>query len=98
MAARFCLVGRVGRDPTMVNPADLRSAAIAARRLQPMSERAELESDTDFRYNPLSMHSPDLPGSRSIYSVEEYFEVCDNQLRILEFDGWSNNEIADYKL
>ena len=31
--ARFCLVGQVGLEPTMVKPADLQSAAIAARRL-----------------------------------------------------------------
>ena len=40
------------------------------------------------QYDPLSRRSPGLPGSRSIYTsfVEEYFEVCYNQLRILEFD------------
>ena len=32
-AARFCLVGQVGLEPTMVKPADLQSAAMAARRL-----------------------------------------------------------------
>ena len=32
-AARFRLVGQVGLEPTMGNPADLQSAAIAARRL-----------------------------------------------------------------
>ena len=32
-AALFCLVGQVGLEPTMVKPADLQSAAIAARRL-----------------------------------------------------------------
>ena len=46
-AAPFRLVGQVGLEPTMVKPADLQSAAIAARRLKPMAERAELESDTD---------------------------------------------------
>ena len=45
-AARFCLVGQVGLEPTMVKPADLQSAAMAARRLTHMAERAELESDT----------------------------------------------------
>ena len=40
------LVGQVGLEPTMVKPADLQSAAIAARRLTHMAERAELESDT----------------------------------------------------
>jgi hypothetical protein len=30
-----------------------------------MAERAELESDTVIRYDPLSRRSPDLPGSRS---------------------------------
>ena len=45
-AARFCLVGQIGLEPTMVKPADLQSAAIAARRLTHMAERAELESDT----------------------------------------------------
>ena len=44
--ALFCLVGQVGLEPTMVKPADLQSAAIAARRLTHMAERAELESDT----------------------------------------------------
>ena len=29
----FCVVGQVGLEPTMVEPADLQSAAIAARRL-----------------------------------------------------------------
>ena len=42
----FCVVGQVGIEPTMVKPADLQSAAIAARRLTRMAERAELESDT----------------------------------------------------
>lgn len=46
-AAHFYLVGQVGLEPTMVKPADLQSAAIAARRLTHMAERAELESDTD---------------------------------------------------
>ena len=32
-AAQFRLVGQVGLEPTMVKPADLQSAAIAARRL-----------------------------------------------------------------
>ena len=32
-AARFRLVCQVGLEPTMVKPADLQSAAIAARRL-----------------------------------------------------------------
>ena len=45
-AAHFYLVGQVGLEPTMVKPADLQSAAIAARRLTYMAERAELESDT----------------------------------------------------
>ena len=45
-AAHFYLVGQVGLEPTMVKPADLQSAAIAARRLTHMPERAELESDT----------------------------------------------------
>ena len=40
------MVGQVGLEPTMVKPADLQSAAIAARRLTHMAERAELESDT----------------------------------------------------
>ena len=44
--ALFRLVGQVGLEPTMVKPADLQSAAIAARRLTRMAERAELESDT----------------------------------------------------
>ena len=44
-AAPFRLVGQVGLEPTMVKPADLQSAAIAARRLTHMAERAELESD-----------------------------------------------------
>ena len=42
----FYMVGQVGLEPTMVKPADLQSAAIAARRLTRMAERAELESDT----------------------------------------------------
>ena len=46
-AAHFYLVGQVGLEPTMVKPADLQSAAIAARRLTHMAERAELESDTE---------------------------------------------------
>ena len=45
-AAHFYLLGQVGLEPTMVKPADLQSAAIAARRLTHMAERAELESDT----------------------------------------------------
>ena len=45
-AAHFYLVGQVRLEPTMVKPTDLQSAAIAARRLKPMAERAELESDT----------------------------------------------------
>ena len=45
-AALFCLVGQVGLEPTMVKPADLQSAAMAARRLTRMAERAEFESDT----------------------------------------------------
>ena len=45
-AAHFCMVGQVGLEPTIVKPADLQSAAIAARRLTHMAERAELESDT----------------------------------------------------
>ena len=45
-AAHFYLVGQVGLEPTMVKPADLQSAAIAASRLTHMAERAELESDT----------------------------------------------------
>ena len=40
------LVGQVGGEPTMVKPADLQSAAIAARCLKSMAERAEFESDT----------------------------------------------------
>ena len=40
------MVGQVGLEPTMVKPADLQSAAIAARQLTHMAERAELESDT----------------------------------------------------
>ena len=36
-AARFCLVGQIGLEPTMVKPADLQSAAIAARRLTHMA-------------------------------------------------------------
>ena len=40
------VVGQVGLEPTIVKPADLQSAAMAARRLTHMAERAELESDT----------------------------------------------------
>ena len=40
------MAGIAGLEPTMVKPADLQSAAIAARRLTHMAERAELESDT----------------------------------------------------
>ena len=47
-AAHFYLVGQVGLEPTMVKPADLQSAAIAARRLTHMAERAELEPDTQW--------------------------------------------------
>ena len=42
-AALFCLVGQVGLEPTMVKPADLQSAAIAARQLTHMVEPAEVE-------------------------------------------------------
>ena len=62
------MVGQVGLEPTMEKPVDLQSAAIAARRLTHRAERAELESDTEYRYDPLSRRSPDLPGSRSIYT------------------------------
>ena len=41
--ALFRLVGQVGLEPTMVKPADLQSAAIAARRLKPMVEPAGVE-------------------------------------------------------
>ena len=37
------LVGQVGLEPTMVKPADLQSAAIAARRLTHMVEPAGVE-------------------------------------------------------
>ena len=39
------LMGQVELEPTMVKLADLQSAAIAARRLTYIAERAELESD-----------------------------------------------------
>ena len=42
----FCVVGQVGLEPTMVKPADLQSAAIAARRLKPMVEPAGIEPAT----------------------------------------------------
>ena len=42
-----------------------------------LAERAELESDTGYRYNPLSRRSPDLPGSRSIYNLLKCFSMCD---------------------
>ena len=42
----FCMVGQVGLEPTMVKPADLQSAAIAARRLKPMVEPAGIEPAT----------------------------------------------------
>ena len=45
-AAHFYLVGQVGLEPTMVKPADLQSAAIAARRLTHMVEPAGLEPAT----------------------------------------------------
>ena len=45
-AALFRLVGQVGLEPTMVKPADLQSAAIAARRLKPMVEPAGIEPAT----------------------------------------------------
>ena len=45
-AAHFYLVGQVGLEPTMVKPADLQSAAIAARRLKPMVEPAGIEPAT----------------------------------------------------
>ena len=44
-AARFRLVGQVGLEPTMVKPADLQSAAIAARRLTHMVEPAGIEPE-----------------------------------------------------
>ena len=44
--ALFCLVGQVGREPTMVKSANLQSAAIAARRLKPMVEPAGIEPAT----------------------------------------------------
>ena len=40
------LVGQVGLEPTMVKPADLQSAAIAARRLTHMVEPAGVEPAT----------------------------------------------------
>ena len=51
------------------------------------------------QYDPLSRRSPDLLGSRSIYTefVEEYSELCYNQLRILEFVGVNDeNFIYDW--
>ena len=45
-AALFRLVGQVGLEPTMVKPADLQSAAIAARRLTHMVEPAGIEPAT----------------------------------------------------
>ena len=45
-AAHFYLVGQVGLEPTMVKPADLQSAAIAARRLTHMVEPAGIEPAT----------------------------------------------------
>ena len=45
-AAPFRLVGQVGLEPTMVKPADLQSAAIAARRLTHMVEPAGIEPAT----------------------------------------------------
>ena len=40
------MVGQVGLEPTMVKPADLQSAAIAARRLTHMVEPAGIEPAT----------------------------------------------------
>ena len=42
----YALVGQVGLEPTMVKPADLQSAAIAARRLTHMVEPAGIEPAT----------------------------------------------------
>ena len=54
-AARFRLVGQVGLEPTMVKPADLQSAAIAARRLTLI-----LFDDANVRYRAETMQSPPM--------------------------------------
>ena len=50
--------GQVGLEQTMVKPADLQSAAIAARRLIHMVERAELEIDTDYSVRSAKLAIP----------------------------------------
>ena len=47
------MVGQVGLEPTMVKPADLQSAAIAARRLTLM-----LIDDANVRYRAEPLPSP----------------------------------------
>ena len=62
-AALFCLVGQVGLEPTMVKPADLQSAAIAARRLTHMVEPAGIEPAT------LKFQSGAQPSAKSRFAV-----------------------------
>ena len=54
-AARFRLVGQVGLEPTMVKPADLQSAAMAARRLTLI-----LFDDANVRYRAETLQSPPM--------------------------------------
>ena len=64
-AARFCLVGQIGLEPTMVKLADLQSAAIAARRLTYIAERRPR-----IRY---TLGTTDLGGSPRTDHVGELF-------------------------
>ena len=57
------MVGQVGLEPTMVKPADLQSAAIAARRLKPMVEPAGIEPAT------LKFQSGAQPSAKSRFAV-----------------------------
>lgn len=46
------MVGQIGLEPTMVEPTDLQSSVIAARRLTHMAERAELNLIPISQYDP----------------------------------------------
>ena len=91
------LVGQVGLEPTMVKPADLQSAAIAARRLTHMAEAGGLEPPDGFprrfsrpvRYQLRSM-LPYVVGATGLEPATTRLKVgCSNptELRSHKFGG-----------
>ena len=55
-----------------------------------MAERAELESDTGYRYDPLSRRSPNLSGSRSISG-----DAYGTRTRVSSLRGWCPNQLDE---